>query len=305
LSGRTQHALRRLHELLIEPIRAQLPAGRGSRLTIVPHGPLLHLSFAALAGPDGRYLVEDHAVHYVPAIGALRFTAAADARARKTPPRYLLVADPAIEVPPGGPALAPLPGSRAEVRALAGLMPRGSTTMLTGEEATEERVRSLAPSHSLLHIATHGVAADSSVAAPWLAMAGARAAAADGRLTADEIYGLDLRAELVFLSACRSGAGRLSGDGVHGLTRAFFYAGTPSVVAALWDLADEPSAELVPAFYRAWLRGGDKAAALREAQLALLRRLRAGQVRVSNPAGSFALPEHPGLWAGLVLHGQP
>src|SRR5438067_1798433 len=70
------------------------------------------------------------------------------------------------------------------------------------------------------------------------------AAAADGRLTAEEVYGLDLHADLVFLSACRTALGRISGDGVAGLARAFFYAGAASVVSTLWDVADEPTSQL-------------------------------------------------------------
>ncbi len=107
------------------------------------------------------------------------------------------------------------------------------------------------------------------------------------------------------LSACRSATGQVTGDGIAGLTRAFFYAGTPSVVATLWDLADEPARRLLPAFYREWLAGRDKATAQRDAQLALLAALRRGEVKVETPLGEVVLPEHPALWDGLVLMGEP
>ena len=90
-----------------------------------------------------------------------------------------------------------------------------------------------------------------------------------------------------------------------GLTRAFFYAGTPAVMATMWDLADEPAHYLVPRFYREWERSGDKADALRRAQLSLIRALRAGRVTIATPAGPLVLPEHPSLWAGFVLLGNP
>jgi CHAT domain-containing protein len=74
-------------------------------------------------------------------------------------------------------------------------------------------------------------------------------------------------ADLVVLSACRSGDGRVTGDGVATFARAFIYAGAPSVVVSLWDVADEPTSRLLPDFYRAWFGGQSKARALRAAQL--------------------------------------
>jgi len=62
---------------------------------------------------------------------------------------------------------------------------------------------------------------------------------------------------------------------------------------------------LLPAFYRHWLAGEDKASALRAAQLALIRSLRAGQVKVTLPVGTFVLPEDPAFWAAFVLLGEP
>jgi CHAT domain-containing protein len=89
------------------------------------------------------------------------------------------------------------------------------------------------------------------------------------------------------------------------MTRAFVYAGAPSVVATLWDVTDEPTARLIPHFYRALPRTGEASRALREAQLRLLRDLRAGRVVVPGRRGSITLPEHPALWAGFVLLGLP
>ena len=132
------------------------------------------------------------------------------------------------------------------------------------------------------------------------------APASGAELTAAQIYHLKLHADLVFLSACRGAAGPVKGDGRTGLTRAFFYAGTPSVIASLWDVADAPTSYLVTEFYRHYLRGQGKAASLRAAQLALLRELRAGQLRADTTmGGSVALPANPIFWAGFILAGQP
>jgi CHAT domain-containing protein len=127
----------------------------------------------------------------------------------------------------------------------------------------------------------------------------------DGLLTAQEVYQWSLNADLIVLSACRSGGGRITGDGVAAFTRAFIYAGTPSVVASLWDVADEPTKRLLPGFYGAWLGGQSKARALRTAQLRLLSELRSGKVQIATPAGLITLPEHPAFWAGFVLIGEP
>lgn len=77
------------------------------------------------------------------------------------------------------------------------------------------------------------------------------------------------------------------------------------MVATLWDVADEPTFRLVSSFYAGLARAPDKARALRAAQLSMLRALRAGQMQVPTAAGPVTLPEHPVLWAGFVLVGEP
>lgn len=87
--------------------------------------------------------------------------------------------------------------------------------------------------------------------------------------------------------------------------RAFLYAGAASMIASVWEVADEPSNRLLPAFYRAWLGGASKAAALRQAQLRLLADLRSGRVRVTTAIGPVPVSEHPVFWAGFALFGEP
>jgi CHAT domain-containing protein len=117
------------------------------------------------------------------------------------------------------------------------------------------------------------------------------------------VFQLKLRAELVTLSACNTAVGRVSGEGVAGLSRAFLSAGAPSVLASLWRVADVAGRFQMERFYRA-LRsnGGRKAAALREAELATLRALRGRKLRTP---GGRVLPDHPLFWAPFVLIGEP
>jgi len=129
--------------------------------------------------------------------------------------------------------------------------------------------------------------------------------AEDGRLTVAEIYELRLSADLVVLSACRGGLGSITGDGVDGLTRPFFYAGADTVIATLWDVLDEPTNRLISSFYRRYQQGGEKSVALRAAQLELLAALRKGTVTVETALGPVKLPENPLLWAGFVVIGEP
>ena len=170
--------------------------------------------------------------------------------------------------------------------------------MLTGEDAQLKAVRSFAAQSSVIHFATHGILDNQQPFDSFLALS-------DGKLTTRDIYGLNLNSELVFLSACRSGMGKVSGDGVLGLTRAFLYAGTRSVVATLWDVADEPTGALVASFYKNVSQGKDRAQALRAAQLSVLAQLRAGKMRVSTPRGQLTLPENPVFWGSFVLIGEP
>jgi CHAT domain-containing protein len=155
----------------------------------------------------------------------------------------------------------------------------------------------------VVHFATHAVVSDTRPLESFLALAPGDGS--DGRLTSAEIYGWHLAADLVVLSACRTARGRVNGDGVIGLSRAFAYAGTPSLIASVWDAPDQTSRELFPTFYAEWQRTGDRAGALRTAQLALIRRLRAGEISVSTPAGPVTLQERPALWAPFVLLGEP
>jgi len=204
-----------------------------------------------------------------------------------------------------------------EAQAISRLYPSDQVTTLIGARAQERLVRELAPGQTMIHLATHGIIRDdeplesllalapetnnpqSAIRNPQSAIGGATS---DGLLTLREVFQLDLSADLVVLSACNTGLGQISGDGVIGLSRAFIYAGTPSVMVSLWRVADIVVKSEMEQFYRALKRtGGNKAAALRQAQLETLRRLRRHRLR--GPSGK-PLREHPIFWAPFVLIGE-
>jgi CHAT domain-containing protein/tetratricopeptide (TPR) repeat protein len=299
-------AWRELYRLLIAPVKADLPTAAGSLLTIVPHDVLANLSYAALQDGRGRYLLEDYALHYAPAGALLQFTAAQPRLPSRVGP-VLMVADPQttrrskLDVP-----LPPLPGARLEASAITREWRVGEVLALSGQAATESAVREQAATRSILHFAAHTVVRDDDPFASYLALARSSADEdADGVLTAQEVYRLSLRADLVVLSGCRSASGTIAGDGMATFARAFLYAGAASLMASVWEVADQPSHRLFPTFYRAWLGGDTKASALRKAQLELLADLRAGRVRVPTAVGPIPVPEHPVFWAGFSLFGEP
>ncbi len=300
-----REAWHELYRWLIRPIERFLPTAPGSRLTVIPHGALFRVSFAALRDDANRYFVERYTLHFAPAGAVLEFTG----RRRKAAahnPRYLLVADP---VPPlglkGEKRLPALPAARAEVKAIGAMLPPNRVTLLFGAQATESEVRARAGESSVIHFATHAIVLDDRPLDSFLLLAADTSGGSDGRLVLAEIYGLKVAGNLVVLSACRSGQGKVTGDGLIGLARAFFYAGAPSLVVTQWEVADHPSRLLMTAFYRHLLQRKDNSRALRAAQLELLHLLRAGKVNIHTPAGLVTLPEHPTFWAGYVLLGEP
>jgi CHAT domain-containing protein len=307
ISANNQAAWKRLYNALIRPIRANLPA-KGARLTIIPSGPLFRLSFAALMDEKGRYLIEDYSIHYAPGAGVLSYTLQTKNHVKELPNHYVFISNPSgMPAMKNGKPLPALPGSDEEVRRISRLFAADNVSTLRGAAADEMSVRKAVESAKVIHFATHGIVSNDDPFSSYLALGRGRDGSTDGRLTAEEVYRLNLNADLVVLSACRTGLGRISGDGVAGLARAFFYAGAASVVATLWDVADAPASQLVAGFYQqmAPTLTNDKSEALRTAQLHLLRSLRRGELHVDTPFGKLPLPEDPLLWAGFVLIGEP
>ncbi len=288
---------RELYRLLLDPIAKQLPAPPSS-LTVVAHGPLHRVSFAGLRSPAGRYLIENYSIGYSP-------TATPGAQPAAQPQRrqYLFVADPVgVPAAPDGRPLPALSGARRESSAAAKILRGRNVTLMAGTGAGEAAVRQRLPEFSVIHFATHGFLIDGKPFDSFLAL-GRRSSASgdDGKLTTGEIYDLKLHADLVVLSACRTADGPVTGDGIVGMSRAFFYAGAGRVLATLWDVADVPTERLISRFYLHAASGAVPREALRVAQLDLLAALRKGRVRVNTPLGTVSLPEHPMFWAGFVM----
>ena len=137
-----------------------LPKTPGALLTIVPQGPLLNVSFAALQNSQGRYLLEDYALHYAPAGAVLQFTAPKKRPNARTGP-MLVVADPALpKLSNLDRPLPRLPGARDEAAQIARLVPASRLTMFQDGVATETRARDAVAGKAVLHFATHAIVSD-------------------------------------------------------------------------------------------------------------------------------------------------
>ncbi|MBI1762769.1 MAG: CHAT domain-containing protein [Acidobacteria bacterium] len=298
-----------LYEKLFQPLEARLTAAR--KLIIVPDGVLAYLPFETLAGKTQRgasaFLLERFAISYAPSASAL-----AALRALKTnvaeakgliafgDPVYAKTETesvPTIQHNERGPDLRPLPYTRNEVNEIAALFPANERRVLLGAEATEGSVKAAAlGQYRYVHFATHALVDEEFPARSAIVLSApvddqANDKREDGALQMAEVMRLKLNAELVTLSACRTGLGHmLYGEGIIGLTRAFLYAGAESVVVSLWNVNDIATASLMKAFYKNLRQGQNKDDALRQAKLELLR----GQ----QPAW-----RHPYYWAPFVLVG--
>jgi CHAT domain-containing protein len=261
-----------LYRRLLEPLRPEI---RGDRVVFVPHGVLHYLPFTALRSPAGRWVVEDFAVSTLPSASVLRYLTDKGAGAST---RALVIGNPDLGIDLN------LPWAEREAR-MVGQREREATVLVRGE-ATEVKVKTLLDTAGVIHFATHGDLSESDPLSSALLLVGG--GGEDGRLEVREVFGLDLHARLVVLSACETGLGKLSrGDEVVGLQRAFLYAGTPAVVTTLWKVDDRATFELVRAFYTR-LEGAGPVEALRQAQLETMRTF-----------------PHPFAWAAFGLTGVP
>jgi CHAT domain-containing protein len=159
----------------------------------------------------------------------------------------------------------------------------------TKDKATETMAKSKSSSFSVIHFASHGLFNEKQPLYSGLLLT--RDKENDGFLQVHEIFSLDLKnANLVTLSACDTALAKIQGgDDLVGLSRGFIYAGTPSLLATLWEVDDQSTALLMETFYKNWLKGMGKPEALRQAQLALK----------EMPQYS-----HPYYWAGFVMIGD-
>jgi len=193
-----------------------------------------------------------------------------------------------------GEGFARLPFSRREARAIMGVVPEGGGLLALDFRASRAAVTGGGLSdYRVVHFATHGLlnSEHPELSGIVLSLFDEEGRNQEGFLGLNEIYNLNLSADLVVLSACQTALGKeVRGEGLVGLTRGFMYAGAPRVIASLWKVDDAATAELMGEFYRAMLGEGLRpAAALRAAQVKMWK-----QQRWRSPY----------YWAAFTLQGE-
>ncbi len=296
-----------LFSILFQPV---IDEGSKARLIVIPTGKLHLLPFDALRTQQGRYVLESHIVTYAPSatvlhllrtllppdqltgnllgVGDVIYTGPTISRANINPAKTSAngrVVDDFFDVA----KLPALAGTKEEVLTVAGII-RGNNQLLLGSNATEAAFKSASlASFRFIHLAVHGLADPQFPDRAALVLE--RGSGEDGLLQVREIRALPLRAELVILSACDTGKGKLLGEeGIASLEHAFLLAGTESVIASLWTADDWSTTFLMKRLYQHLVDGFDKGAALRQAKLDLL-----------NDFGDQALAVY---WAGFTLTGD-
>jgi len=264
-----------LYKLLIEPALADI---RGKELLIIPHDVLHYLPYQALVSDKGRYLIQDYPIYYLSSASLMQFTREKRRASKGQEERALVMGNPNL-----GDQAFNLRFAEREAKEIARVYPKSAVYLKT--EATKPKAVSLSPDYDILHFAVHGeFDQDDPLSSGLLLAAGGKG---EGKLKASEIFSLNLKADMVVLSACETGLGKITnGDEIIGLTRAFIYAGAPSVVTTLWKVNDRASYELVQEFYTN-LKTKKKSEALRQAQLKIMKEF-----------------PHPFFWAAYELNGE-
>jgi CHAT domain-containing protein len=320
-----ESARRQLGRLVLEPAAGSL---RARRLLIVTPGTLQYVPLGTLPLSDGTTLLSRFEVVSAPSasvIASLRDQRGRRGRAGK---EVVVFADPdfersdprlagalagstvgsatdisrepletalrGIRRPGAAGGLSRLPFSRREADAIMAIAPHAVSLSATGfaasrEAATSERLAD----YRIVHFATHGIlnTRRPELSGVVLSLFDAQGRRQDGFLRLHDVYNLSLSADLVVLSGCQTGLGKeLRGEGLVGLTRGFLYAGSSAVLASLWAVDDESTADLMTRFYRGLLKENRRPAdALRTAQLEMSRTQRWSA---------------PFYWAGFVLQGD-
>ena len=264
--------LGRLYDRLVAPVDDHLTGV--TYLGIIPDGALHFLSFAALKHADG-FLVDRFPLFYAPSASVMKYTFAKRDATRSTD--VLALGNPDL-----GNYNYDLPLAELEVESMRWSFP--GAELRVGNEAKRGWLVENIARYGVIHLAAHGEFNDflplhSSIllSAPSLD---------EGRLSVKDVFSLNLTADIVTLSACQTGLGKLHGGEIIGLNRAFLYAGAHALISSLWRVDDLSTSVLMKHFYRNYA-SVDKATSLQRAQLA---------VKASFP--------HPSYWAGLSLVGD-
>ncbi|MEO1341641.1 MAG: CHAT domain-containing protein, partial [Cyanobacteria bacterium J06635_13] len=241
----------------------------------IPQGSLFLVPFPALQNSAGEFLIEQHTLQISPSIQTLAMKSPEAIGDRS---QALIVGNPA----PMPESLEPLIGAEEEAQAIAKIL---GTNAVIGEAATETTAIAKMQQADLIHLATHGLFDEHQGLQSSLAFS--TSDNQDGFLTAAEILDLELSANLVVLSACNTGRGKITGDGVVGLSRSFLLAGAQSTMVSLWYVPDLSTSALMTDFYQQLQGDVTQPQALRRAML--------------NTMETYPSPRE---WAAFVLVGQ-
>ncbi len=298
---------REMYDLLLKPANAQIN-GKTS-LVVVPDDVLWEFPFQALQSAQNRFVLEDYAISYAPSLTVLREMI----KLRRK--RTYTTRDSVSLLAMGNPALGSkttervklthvderldrLPEAENEVKTLAQLYGAARSKVYVGADAREDRLKAVAPQFAILHLATHGILNDVSPMYSQIVLAQDEGnVGEDGLLEAWEIMKLDLKADLVVLSACETARGRVgAGEGMIGLTWALFVAGSPTTVVSHWKVDSVSTTQLMLEFHRNLRKemnsGKKEIGAARALQQAAMKLLRSNEYR------------HPFYWAAFVVMGD-
>lgn len=287
-----------LYDLLIKPAEPEFESR--SALIIVPDRELWGLPFQALMDQRGDYLLEKYEMSYVPSLTILRDMRQMKKQQKPSGEEKLLAfGNPLVATSVAERAgyayrdhtLAPIPETETEVKALLQLYGTGAAKIYTGEAASEGAWKEHAGQYDILHLAAHGILDSSSPLYSHVVLSHPAAETnEDGLLEAWEIMQMNLSADLVVLSACETALGRIgAGEGMIGLSWAFFVAGSKATLVSQWKVESESTADLMLAFYKNLRSGASKARALHLAAQSLSRQNKY---------------RHPFCWAGFILIGD-
>lgn len=323
-ASRQREVTATLGRILLDPVWGE--AAQLQRLIVVSDGALHVVPFAALRVPEpGRSwsdpgglqpLMKHQEVVYLPSVTTLALERQRLEQRPPAPKWAAILADPVFSAQDerlaktvasastgsalrGGadgllPGFERLSSSRREAEAILALAPKGQVWSALDFAASREEVLSgKLRGYRVIHFATHGLADTSNpeLSGLVLSLVDAAGRPREGFLGLSDVYELDLDADLVVLSGCRTALGKeVNGEGLMGLTRGFLHAGVPRVVGTLWPVQDRTTKELMTRFYSAlWQDRLPPAAALRKAQQSL-----SSDRRYLDPYS----------WAGFVLQGD-
>jgi len=312
-----------IYRNVLDPLLQGVPDSV-NQLVLIPDGVLYYLPFETVVTqihpktderfPKGReYLLHRYAIHYSPSVSVLGMiqtqVQSRDAAAMAARRKFLGFGDPEYKPDDkqqkdfvynktlqqqGFYELDRLFNTRTELREISSVFSDSSVTFLR-EEARESKVKQNIKGFKYIHFATHGILDERNPEFSGVVMNLVQPDKPDdGFLQSAEIFDLKLDSDLVVLSACETGLGKvIKGEGMVGLTRAFLFAGTPSIVVSLWTVADESTSKLMIYFYKFLDKGFPKDEALRKARLELMLEKVDDELSYSDPF----------FWGPFILNG--